>query len=83
MKQEFGHHVAYVLEAIKFGESGEKEDALPRAIACLAVGVEEKGLEVKIVGCLRSWTYIAAAVCLMELEKSCGYQLLKRMEEFY
>lgn len=44
-------------------------EAFPRALACLEVGVEETGkVDVKL-GELRSFKYVAAVVCLKELEK--------------
>ena len=44
-------------------------EALPRAIACLQVAVEEKGLEDRRLGELQSFKYVAAAVCLQEFER--------------
>ena len=49
------------------GEDGT-EEALPRAIACFAVGMEEKSLfDRGIGGQLVSWKYVAAGVCLREM----------------
>ena len=44
-------------------------EALPRAIACLEVAVNEAGIEDRQVGELESFKYIAAGVCLRELER--------------
>lgn len=53
-----------------YDDSIDREvEALPRAIACLAVAVEEKGTEDRQLGELLSFKYIAAGVCLRELER--------------
>jgi len=44
-------------------------EALPRAIACLSVAVSERGLVDRKVGELKSFTYIAAGICLRELHR--------------
>jgi hypothetical protein len=44
-------------------------EALPRALACLQVAVEEQGLEDRQLGELQSFKYIAAGVCLREYER--------------
>ena len=44
-------------------------EALPRAIACLAVAVEMGGLADRLLGELTSFGYVAAGVCLRELER--------------
>lgn len=44
-------------------------EALPRAVACLVVAVDEKGYEDKKLGEMKSFRYIAAGVCLRELER--------------
>lgn len=44
-------------------------EALPRAMACLSVAMTERGTEDRVLGQLESFRYIAAAVCLKELER--------------
>ena len=44
-------------------------EGLPRAIACLAVAVEEKGWVDRQMGELKSFGYIAAVTCLLELQR--------------
>lgn len=44
-------------------------EALPRAMACLEVAVTEPGYEDRRLGELKTFKYIAAAVCLKELER--------------
>ncbi|OCL15167.1 RdRP-domain-containing protein [Glonium stellatum] len=79
MKEEFDRHVAHTVDAITTDSSGSKDDALARSIACLAVGVEEEGKYVQKVGRLKSWKYIAATLCLIELQKFSGSSLLRRI----
>jgi hypothetical protein len=69
MREEFDRHVAHTVDSIRMDNEGNTHEALPRAVACLAVGVEEEGYRVRKVGYLKSWKYVAAAVCLEELEK--------------
>lgn len=53
-----------------YDDSIDREvEALPRAIACLSVAVEEKGAEDRMLGELQSFKYVAAGVCLRELER--------------
>ena len=53
-----------------YDDSLDRElEALPRAIACLANGVEEHGSEDRQLGELQSFKYVAAGVCLRELER--------------
>ena len=53
-----------------YDDSIDREvEALPRAIACLTVAVEEKGAEDRMLGELQSFKYVAAGVCLRELER--------------
>ncbi|KAK4889907.1 hypothetical protein LTR27_011330 [Elasticomyces elasticus] len=44
-------------------------ERLPRAIACLFVAVDERGLEDRMAGELKSFGYIAAATCLREIRR--------------
>ena len=44
-------------------------EGLPRAIACLAVAVDEKGWVDRQMGELKSFGYIAAVTCLVELQR--------------
>lgn len=43
--------------------------ALERSLACLHLGLSEPGKHVRTVGPLHSFVYVAAAVCLSEVEK--------------
>ncbi|CAK4030745.1 RNA-dependent RNA polymerase 1 [Lecanosticta acicola] len=44
-------------------------EALPRAVACLDVAVNGRGLTDRKLGELKSFRYVAAGVCLRELER--------------
>lgn len=53
-----------------YDDSLDREvEALPRALACLTVAVHEGGLEDRELGELESFKYLAAGVCLKELER--------------
>ncbi|KAG9526866.1 RNA-directed RNA polymerase, partial [Aureobasidium melanogenum] len=52
-----------------YDDNDRNEEALPRAIACLAVGMDEQPMGDKKVGELQSWKYIAAGVCLREIKR--------------
>lgn len=53
-----------------YDDKVEREvEALPRAIACLAVAIQEKGMEDRQLGRLQSFNYIAAGICLRELTR--------------
>ena len=71
MKERFERDVAFTVERIVEGDEGrgKDEEALPRAIACLAVGMKEDGLYIREMGHLQSWKYVAGAICLRQLER--------------
>jgi len=77
MKERFARDVAYIRERIRYDELNSDEEGMPRAVACLYVGVKEKGRKVGKHGDVRmwSWPYIAAAVCLEEIERFNGGKL--------
>ncbi|KAH0559780.1 hypothetical protein GP486_003706 [Trichoglossum hirsutum] len=70
MKERFNRDVSFVVDCIiKDNDGGAKsEEALERSIACLAVAMED---EMK-PGTLVSFKYVAAAVCLKEIEGILG-----------
>lgn len=58
------------LEDLYDAKYDEREfEALPRAVACLFVALQEIGYEDKKLGQLQSFRYIAAGVCLRELQR--------------
>ncbi len=74
MKEKFDRDVSFVVDCItKDNEDGVRdEEALERSIACLAVAMEDEAPKTK-VGALESFKYIAAAVCLKEVERFQGW----------
>lgn len=73
MKEKHDRDVAYTVQCILQGEEEEasKVEALERSIACLYVAVHEMRTR-KRFGRLVSFTWVAAAVCLKEVEKFVG-----------
>lgn len=70
MKEKHDRDVAYTVQCILQGEEQDtsQEEALARSIACLDVAVHERRT-MKRFGRLVSFTWVAAAVCLKEVEK--------------
>ena len=52
-----------------YDDNDRNEEALPRALACLAVGMTESADRDKKVDELQSWKHIAAGVCLREMKR--------------
>ena len=75
MKEKFDEDAAFIINCILKDGDEWSEQALERSIACLAVSLEVghayKGREQ-----LRSFKYVAAAVCLREVEKLPGWEVL-------
>ncbi|KAI9846864.1 MAG: hypothetical protein M1837_003476 [Sclerophora amabilis] len=73
MKDKFDRDVALIISWIlKNAETGEHDaESLERSIACLAIAMEDEKSRAKI-GRLRSFRYVAAAVCLKELDRAHG-----------
>ncbi|KAF2086223.1 RNA-directed RNA polymerase [Saccharata proteae CBS 121410] len=82
MKDRFERDVTFTIERITQGDDGDKHEALARSIACMYTAFEEvadrRGYYKKFDE-LKSWRYVAAAVCLKEVEGFQGpYGPLKR-----
>jgi hypothetical protein len=80
MREQFSRDINHTRSAIRTDDDGNIDEALPRSIACLWVAVNTEGLkkiwdgkEVR----LKSFGYVAAAVCLQELEIFHGGHLKK------
>ena len=72
MKDKHERDVAYIVALINQGEENDKRaEALERSIACLEVACTTTRVRRK-VGSLVSFGWIAAAVCLREVEKFQG-----------
>ena len=69
MKEKHERDVAYTVTCITQGEESDNRlEALERSIACLALACTTVRVRKK-VGTLVSFGWIAAAVCLQEVEK--------------
>ncbi|KAE9983037.1 hypothetical protein BLS_005054 [Venturia inaequalis] len=80
MREQFNRDVAHTRSAIRTDDDGNIDEALPRSIACLYDAVTYPGLKKKWGGKeveLKSFAYLAAAVCLEELQRFHG-GLLRR-----
>ena len=76
MKDKHERDVAYTVLCIKQGENDSSgEEALERSVACLYVATTSTKVRKK-VGRLVSFGWIAAAVCLKEVEKLPGSDVL-------
>jgi hypothetical protein len=77
MKERFARDVAYVKERIRYDDNGSDDEGMSRAVACLFVGVREQGRKIgRLEGVeMWSWAYVAAGVCLEEIERSNGGKL--------
>ena len=80
MREKFERDVRSIVDFItkedRDAEGAKAKDALPRSIACLSVAATESHHR-RHVGTLRSFGYIAAAVCLREMANVEGYQPFK------
>jgi branched-subunit amino acid aminotransferase/4-amino-4-deoxychorismate lyase len=69
VQERFNRDISAIIRSIIHGDDEEYGDgdaeALPRAIACWKVALETKGWENQVM--LRSWKYVAAAVCMEQL----------------
>lgn len=69
VQERFDRDVSDIARRIVRGdgdwEGPDDVEALPRTIACFKVSLETEGWENQVV--LRSWKYVAAAVCLEQL----------------
>ena len=77
VQERFNRDVGDIIRRILVGdgdwEDGDDPEKLPRAIACFKVALETKGWE--NYRNLKSWKYVAAAVCLEQLWIFQGYSL--------
>ncbi|KAH0536953.1 hypothetical protein FGG08_006218 [Glutinoglossum americanum] len=74
MKEKFDQDVSFIIDyIINDNEDGIGDgESLERSIACFAVAMED-GVPGEGTGALESFKYIAAAVCLKEVEKFQGW----------
>lgn len=70
MKEKHERDVTFIVACITQGEHDDhRAEALERSIACLAAACLRTRVRKKKVGSLVSFGWIAAAVCLREVEK--------------
>jgi len=77
MKDHFERNVAFHIDWIQHGEIpdkygtvmyfGDQSEALERSVACLGLAMEEEGQSRRGIGRVKSFAYVAAAVCLEEV----------------
>lgn len=57
-------------DLIDLGDPGDRErEALPRAICAFSIGVRQLGKHDRNLGHLKSFTYVAASVCMVEFKR--------------
>jgi len=78
MRDKYERDTRFAIERIVHDEDGDRNEALPRAVASLWVGMNETGLGTRDVGEMKSFKYVAAGVCLRELKAFHG-GLLQRL----
>lgn len=71
MKEKFDEHSAFIVNCIVKDGREWSEESLERSMACLAVSLEKKTVY-KRYDNLLSFKYIAAAVCLREVDRLPG-----------
>ena len=84
MKEKQDRDVEYTVLCITRGDgdgNDSRAEALERSIACLYVACNTPRVRKK-VGTLVSFTWIAAALCLKEVQKLQGVDLLFRSERY-
>jgi hypothetical protein len=75
VQERFNRDVGDIIRRMIMGDEEDVDDsadaeALPRSIACFKVALQTEGRENYIT--LRSWKYVAAAVCLEQLSRYRG-----------
>ena len=72
MKQRFNDDLGYIVNCILMKGTERSEDGLARSIACFKAGLETRTKAFKMDGELVSFRYVAAAVCLKEVDRVLG-----------
>lgn len=72
MREKFNRDLYFIRDYIRYGSSEELHDPLERSIACLSLAVEQERRKWPKVGWLKSFGWVAAAVCLKEVESELG-----------
>lgn len=69
LKEKFNEDAAYLVKYITRDGEEHSNEALERSMACLAVSLEDRSLGREE---LQSFKYVAAAVCLREVDRLHG-----------
>jgi hypothetical protein len=72
MKEKYDEDAMYVINCIIKDKDEYSEEALERSIACFAASLEDHGSDRKRSEEVVSFKYLAAAVCLREMERVPG-----------
>ncbi|KAM3066365.1 hypothetical protein ACMFMG_003126 [Clarireedia jacksonii] len=72
MKEKYDADANYVIDCIIRDKAEYSEEALERSIACFAASLEDQGTGKKRAEEVVSFKYLAAAVCLREMERVPG-----------
>jgi hypothetical protein len=76
MKDKFERDVSFIVSSILQGSDESPDlgrgEALGRSIACLAVAAEQPERVFPKIGKLKSFAYLAAAICLGEIDRFHG-----------
>jgi hypothetical protein len=81
MKEKFNEDSTFIVNSIVKNGEEHSDEALPMAMACLAVSLEETNSYNSHVR-LSSFKYVAAAVCLREVLKLPGWEDLPKIDFF-
>ena len=72
MKQRFNDDLGYIVNCIVKKGTERNEDGLAMSIACFKAGLETRPKALKTSRDLVSFRYVAAAVCLKEVDRMLG-----------
>ncbi|ERF76596.1 hypothetical protein EPUS_05869 [Endocarpon pusillum Z07020] len=72
MKERFNDDLGYIVNCIAKDGNERSEESLARSIACFEVGLEAEKKGLRAGGEFVSFKYVAAAVCMREVDKVLG-----------
>ncbi len=72
MKERFNEDLAFIVNCMVKNGIERSEESLERSMACFKAGLETRARVSKMGAELVSFRYVAAAVCLKEVEKVLG-----------
>ncbi|KAG9237482.1 rna-dependent rna polymeras-like protein [Amylocarpus encephaloides] len=80
MKEKFNEDMAFIVNCILKDGDKLSEDSLSRSIACFAASLEDDSHDRRER--LSSFKYVAAAICLKEVNKIPGFQVMPTLDLF-